>query len=214
MDQPDTLLSEQARTILQLIAAGRSYDQILLHHPELTYGDIFAAAAEALASLPAPTRNVPATEPSQSARHLATPDTAPPGEPPTARAENPPSEAVPLKPLSPFIERARQTRHRAWADWTSDDDAQLVRLFRRGAHLAEIGQALGRHNGAIRNRLVKLGLAAEDYDAPELLLTPADAPSPSPAERPEAPPPPRASPTWEGGWESIRRRLESGQPDE
>ena len=42
------MLSETARTILGLIAEGRSYDQILQQRPELTYFDIFAAAREAL----------------------------------------------------------------------------------------------------------------------------------------------------------------------
>ena len=51
MDQDDTPLSEQARSILQLIAAGRSYDQILLRYPNLGYQDIFAAAQEALTKL-------------------------------------------------------------------------------------------------------------------------------------------------------------------
>ena len=37
-------LSETATTVLRLIAAGRSYDQILQQHPELTYFDVFAAA--------------------------------------------------------------------------------------------------------------------------------------------------------------------------
>ncbi len=42
------MLPETARRVLGLIAEGRSYDQILQQHPELTYFDIFAAAREAL----------------------------------------------------------------------------------------------------------------------------------------------------------------------
>ncbi|MBP8056861.1 MAG: DUF433 domain-containing protein [Chloroflexi bacterium] len=42
------MLSAQARAILQLIADGHSYSQILDHYPDLTYPDIFAAAQEAL----------------------------------------------------------------------------------------------------------------------------------------------------------------------
>jgi len=41
-------LSQKSRTVLALIAAGRTYEQILSLHPELTYHDIFAAAREAL----------------------------------------------------------------------------------------------------------------------------------------------------------------------
>jgi len=39
--------SPKSRTVLALIAEGRTYEQILSLHPELTYRDIFAAAQEA-----------------------------------------------------------------------------------------------------------------------------------------------------------------------
>jgi len=42
------LLSEQSAAILELIAAGHSYEQILARLPDLTYPDIFASAREAL----------------------------------------------------------------------------------------------------------------------------------------------------------------------
>ncbi len=41
-------LSARATTVLRLIAQGRSYEQILALHPEMTYLDIFSAAQEAL----------------------------------------------------------------------------------------------------------------------------------------------------------------------
>jgi hypothetical protein len=41
-------LSRTSRTVLAGIAEGRTYEQILALHPELTYRDIFAAAREAL----------------------------------------------------------------------------------------------------------------------------------------------------------------------
>jgi hypothetical protein len=44
--------SPKSRVVLSLIAEGRTYEQILSLHPELTYYDIFAAAREALAYLP------------------------------------------------------------------------------------------------------------------------------------------------------------------
>ncbi len=44
-------LSPKSRTVLARIAEGRTYEQILSLHPELTYRDIFAAAQEALACL-------------------------------------------------------------------------------------------------------------------------------------------------------------------
>jgi hypothetical protein len=54
--QAERALPEQqarSRMVLALIAEGRTYEQILSLHPELTYYDIFAAAKEALAYLPA-----------------------------------------------------------------------------------------------------------------------------------------------------------------
>lgn len=168
MDGRDPPLSAQATAILQSIADGRGYDQILLRHPELTYQDIFAAAQEALTKL-----------------------------------------------------NVGQTGHRAVACWTAEEDEQLARLFRRGAHLAEIGQALGRHNGAIKSRLAKLGLLPEDVDHTDLFLAPADRPS-APSNEPQsstsaaprqssAPPAPSRS---SFGWDTIRRRLGGRQERE
>lgn len=42
------MLSAKARAILQLIADGHTYQQIIDHYPDFTYRDIFAAAQEAL----------------------------------------------------------------------------------------------------------------------------------------------------------------------
>jgi hypothetical protein len=185
MDRDDTPFSEQAQAILQLIAAGRSYDQILLRYPNLAYQDIFAAAEEALTKIQsvaqANATRRPASCPEPAVRQVPTsvPDVSEPG--------------APIKSLPGYIERARRTHRRAYERWTTDEDVQLERLFRHGAHLAEIGQALG--------------LIDDTEDAPDILLKPADAPS-----RPDATtsaPPPRA--TFE--WEVIRRRLEGGGPD-
>ena len=41
-------LSARAAAVLRLISQGRSYEQILSLHPEMTYLDIFSAAQEAL----------------------------------------------------------------------------------------------------------------------------------------------------------------------
>ena len=205
MHQAESPLSEQAQAILQLIAAGRSYDQILLRYPDLSYQDIFAAAHEALNKLQASTAAQPATDHAPSATErpsLATQTSAAD----SASVDDETDSAAPPQRLPSFIERARQTHRRAWARWTSDEDVQLERRFRRGAHLAEIGQALGRHNGAIRSRLQKLGLIADEDDAPGLLLKPADAP-PLPRDEASAPPPPRASVAWD----TIRQRLEGRQ---
>ena len=47
-------LNAKTRTALEAIAEGHSYEQILAANPHLTYKDIFAAAAEALALLDSP----------------------------------------------------------------------------------------------------------------------------------------------------------------
>ena len=44
-------LSEKSRLILEAIAKGQSYDQILAANPNCAYTDIFAAASDALALL-------------------------------------------------------------------------------------------------------------------------------------------------------------------
>lgn len=41
-------LSARATAVLRLISQGRTYEQILSLHPEMTYLDIFSAAQEAL----------------------------------------------------------------------------------------------------------------------------------------------------------------------
>ena len=47
-------LNDKSRAILEAIAEGHSYEQILSSNPKLTYNDIFRAAAEALESLDQP----------------------------------------------------------------------------------------------------------------------------------------------------------------
>ena len=44
-------LSARARAVLRLISQGRTYEQILSLHPEMTYLDIFSAAGEALETM-------------------------------------------------------------------------------------------------------------------------------------------------------------------
>lgn len=204
MGQEHAPLSAQALTILRLIAAGRSYDQILLQHPDLRYQDIFAAAQETLTWL-------------ERQGHLA--------DWPTAASHDPGASATPIRPRldgpippiqperdparapaterrSPIVAHAPVTPTDPAAPWTLEEDAQLERLYRRGAHLAEIGQALGRHHGTIRERLVRLGLDADRDDD----LTSFENGGPGGHGTP--PPAPRSS----AAWDAIRRRLE-GHPE-
>ena len=182
------MLSESAKMILGLIAEGRSYDQILQQHPELTYFDIFAAAREALDLV-------------QTAPAEPTLDPSPP--------ISPPIELLPL-PTTPqkrpsFVERARATHGRAFARWSQDEDARLEHLFRAGTSRAEIARVLDRHDGAITRQLEKLGLI-EAPERPEPRSR-HERRSPSPAESPGHDEPFLDSATVPG-WELFRSRLD------
>jgi hypothetical protein len=121
-------LSETARTVLGLIAEGRSYDQILQQHADLTYLDIFAAAREALDLRTAPV-------PAESVHQVP------------AR-----------KRKHEIIERAREKHPRAYERWTGDEDQRLALLFAEGMQLTEIARTLERQRRAIISRPLKLGL--------------------------------------------------------
>jgi uncharacterized protein (DUF433 family) len=51
MENKAKTLSSKSRAVLELIAQGHNYDQILSAYPALTYPDIFGAAQEALETL-------------------------------------------------------------------------------------------------------------------------------------------------------------------
>jgi hypothetical protein len=131
MKMSSVTLSETARTILGLIAEGRSYDQILRQHLGLTYFDIFAAAREALA-LPL------ATAPAEAV-----------------------DEKPARKRMHEIVERAREKHPRAYERWTGDEDRQLSLLFAEGKPVKEIARTLERQRGAITSRLLKLGLITQ-----------------------------------------------------
>jgi hypothetical protein len=122
-------LAPQSRDILQAISKGRSYEQILLANPDLTYGDIFAAAAEALAAL----------------------DCAVPG--PTVA-----SEAKPAKSYEERMAEIHEKHPRAYEPWEEEEDADLTRFFKAGMTVMIIAHKLQRQPGAIGSRLKKLGL--------------------------------------------------------
>jgi hypothetical protein len=106
-------LSLKATEILERIAQGQDYGQILAAHPLFTYIDICSAAQEAL---------------NLSRR--------------------------PRPPRSP-----RQDRHtRAQERWTPEEEAQLRALVQSGETVARISGHLQRKRGAIRARILKLGL--------------------------------------------------------
>ena len=110
-------LSARSRTILTMIAEGRTYDQILSANTDCTYRDIFQAAEEAL------------------------------------RLDG----SAPPKRVMGFDE-VRTRYPRAYERWTEAEDKQLSDLLDMGETVARIAGNLGRNRGAIRSRILKLGL--------------------------------------------------------
>ena len=235
------MLSERARGILGLIAEGRSYDQILQQHPELTYFDIFAAAREALELEQGAPSGLPFDEPQpadEPRRPSPTQDASPhvevpPSPGPTGdvipitehspvpdlfpgpSSDASPTEPIPLPDVSPkrvsFIERARATHGRAFTRWSRDEDARLEALFRAGTPRSELVRQLDRHEGAIVRRLEKLGLI-EPTEQPPVRTRRGGRPArPSPEE-----PPRRDEPTADResvpGWDLFRDRLTDDSP--
>ncbi len=122
MSDPTRSLSSNSVIVLEMIAAGCSYEQIISAHPSLTYLDIFRAAEEAL--------DVSAA-----------------------------SVTISSQPKKTYTLEEKRERHpRAYEPWTDDEDRSLEGLVRPGATVAQIAGQLGRNRGAIRSRLVKLGL--------------------------------------------------------
>jgi hypothetical protein len=201
------MLSEQARLILGLIAEGRSYDQILQQHPELTYFDIFGAAREALEfAEAAPARVAPvATRPIELAPPVGPARVSTPAES-TSGADADESESGPPAKRISFVERARATHGRAFVRWSRDEDARLEALFRAGTPSSEIVRQLDRHEGAIIRRLEKLGLV----EAPERAQSRTRRRGRQSEANPSAPVH-ATPPTPEGpavpGWDLFRHRL-------
>jgi hypothetical protein len=120
MPQPHSGLTPSAIAVLEMIAAGSTYEQILAALPDLTYLDIFNAAEQAL--------SLAVTVPRQ---------------PPTTLAE-------------------RRERHaRAYEKWTDTECDTVRQLVRSGATVAQIAGRLQRNRGAIRSRIIKLGIVEQ-----------------------------------------------------
>jgi len=59
------------------------------------------------------------------------------------------------------IERIRAKHPNAYKSWTKDDDANLTKFYGEGVTRAKLAKMFGRNGGAIRARLVHLGLIEE-----------------------------------------------------
>jgi predicted transcriptional regulator len=120
MPQPQSGLTASAIAVLEMIAAGSTYEQILAAFPDLTYLDIFNAAEQALAM----------------------------------------ACTVPRPPAMTLSQR-RERHARAYEAWTDAECNTLRELVRSGATVAQIAGRLQRNRGAIRSRIVKLGIVDE-----------------------------------------------------
>ena len=66
-----------------------------------------------------------------------------------------------------FLAHVRKTHPNAYRPWSVEDDGTLRTLSANGVKTADLARRFGRQRGAIRSRLVKLGLAATARSSPE-----------------------------------------------
>ncbi len=131
-------LSAKATAILEQIAAGRTYEQILQRYPVLAYADIFDAAREVLALDAAAVTPVAKAEPQ-----------------PAAPAPRPP------KTGAAHLADVREQYRRAYERWTRQEDEALTRAARANVPVEQIAEGFQRQPSAIRSRLELLGLTGQ-----------------------------------------------------
>ena len=84
----------------------------------------------------------------------------------TQRNRSSPSMAVSVPPVPSFtsaptsyMEQQKTLHSKAYAAWTTEEEARLKALHASGKTVNEMANELGRNTGAIRNRLKRLGLS-------------------------------------------------------
>jgi len=129
MEEPPRLSAKSIK-VLNLIAAGLSYSQIVEGNPDLNYHDIFFAAEEAI----------------WLDERIGT------------LAQG--AEMTQARPTgASAMEKAKQNHPRAYAPWSEREDAELASLQAAGKSKAEIADHFQRQPSAIQSRLHKLGLS-------------------------------------------------------
>jgi DNA-binding NarL/FixJ family response regulator len=128
MSEAPTQLSAKSHRVLQMIADGHSYAQIVDRHPDLNYHDIFYAAEEVIWLL--------------DRLHISSKGGA---------AEKPPSEMS-------AMEKAKLQYPRAYAPWTESEDEELRIMHADGIKNKKIADHFQRQPSAIQSRIKKLGL--------------------------------------------------------
>ena len=128
MEDPPRLRAKSIK-VLNLIAAGHSYSQIVEGNPDLNYHDIFFAAEEAVWLDDRIGKLAQGSEMTQAR--------------PTGTSA---------------MEMAKQKHPRAYQPWTEREDADLAALHAAGKSKEEIAEHFQRQPSAIQSRLHKLGL--------------------------------------------------------
>ena len=84
----------------------------------------------------------------------------------TQRNKSSPLMAVPVPPVpsltaapTSYMEQQKTLHSKAYAAWTTEEEARLKVLHASGKTVNEMANELGRNTGAIRNRLKRLGLS-------------------------------------------------------
>ncbi len=128
--------------ILSLLARGYSHAQILEQHPKLIAGDIMAAAQLAHDFV----AQYVTAEDSIRLDHIIQIQAS------GTRIVN--------------ISKVREEFPRAFMPWKADEEARLVEQFKRGGRISDLSRSHQRNPGAIRSRLIRLGLISRDQAPP------------------------------------------------
>ncbi len=120
--------------VLEMVARGFSYYQILLTDPRLTLADIMVTAKVARELI----------------NHFVTANN-------TIIVEGS-IEVIASGGRIQNLSKIREEHPRAFEKWSKSEEEQLVQLFHSGKSVTEIADIHKRKRGAIRTRLKKLGL--------------------------------------------------------
>jgi uncharacterized protein (DUF433 family) len=139
MEQPITIRDTEVNLtdVLKLIAQGYTYDQILAKHPKLILGDIMATADFARQVL----EQFTTTQGTITVEHTVT--------------------LVAKGGKVTSIEEIRKEYPNAFKPWSRNEETQLIELYKRGEKIEKIAEIHQRGRGAVRSRLIQLGLLNE-----------------------------------------------------
>ncbi|MHC4521098.1 MAG: DUF433 domain-containing protein [Planctomycetota bacterium] len=140
MEQPITIRDTEVKLtdVLKLIAQGYTYDQILAKHPALILGDIMATADFSRQVL----EQFTTTEGQITVEHKVT--------------------LIAKGGKVANLEEIRREHPNAFKPWSRNEETQLIELHKRGESIAKIAEIHQRGRGAVKARLIRLGLLTEE----------------------------------------------------